>query len=267
MTWPVVPGAYALGDPTAPVAVCTLTDDQLYPEVATLPGVAIAGRLNTANLGIEDLVVNVTANPNIRFLLLCGKESPVFRQGQTLRALIENGTTADRRVIGAEGYEPLLKNVSMESVAQFRGQIELADRTGENDPRAIAAAARELASRTPGALPSSNTAGADALRESAFVQIPPGGRRDPLWYDPKGFFVIRLDRAAGEIVTRHFLRDYTPAHEMRGHSAEAIVLGLLREELVSQLSHAGYLGAELAKAESALRLGLSYEQDRPLRSS
>jgi tetrahydromethanopterin S-methyltransferase subunit A len=35
------------------------------------------------------------------------------------------------------------------------------------------------------------------------------------------------------------------------------VLGLLREELVSQLSHAGYPGAELAKAESALRLGLS----------
>jgi hypothetical protein len=39
--------------------------------------------------------------------------------------------------------------------------------------------------------------------------------------------------------------------------------------LISQLSHAGYLGAELAKAESALRLGLGiyYEQDRPLRRS
>ncbi len=34
-----------------------------------------------------------------------------------------------------------------------------------------------------------------------------------------------------------------------------MVLGLIRENLISQLSHAGYLGAELAKAEAALRLG------------
>jgi tetrahydromethanopterin S-methyltransferase subunit A len=256
-----------VGDPTAPVAVCTLTDDALYSAVAGFPGVAIAGRLNTANLGIEDLVVNVTANRNIRFLLLCGKESPLFRQSQSLRALVENGTAADRRIIGAEGHEPFLKNVPIESVVQFREQIELSDRTGESDPAVIAAAARELAARNPGAMASGSTLSVDAPRESAFVPIAPGGRREPLWYDPKGFFVITLDRGAGEIVTRHFLRDYTPAHEMRGHSAEAIVLGLLREELVSQLSHAGYLGSELAKAESALRLGLSYEQDRPLRLS
>jgi tetrahydromethanopterin S-methyltransferase subunit A len=44
-----------------------------------------------------------------------------------------------------------------------------------------------------------------------------------------------------------------------------MLLGLLREQLVSQLSHAGYLGAELARAEAALRLDLAYEQDRPLR--
>jgi dihydropteroate synthase len=74
-----------------------------------------------------------------------------------------------------------------------------------------------------------------------------------------------VDRPAAEILVRHYTREYVPAHEMRGHSAEAIVLGLLREALVSQLSHAGYLGAELAKAETALRLELHYEQDRPLR--
>ena len=42
-------------------------------------------------------------------------------------------------------------------------------------------------------------------------------------------------------------------------------LGLVREGLVSQLSHAGYLGEELAKAEAALRLELRYAQDRPLK--
>jgi tetrahydromethanopterin S-methyltransferase subunit A len=88
---------------------------------------------------------------------------------------------------------------------------------------------------------------------------------NPLAYDPKGYFVITLDRPAGEIVIRHYLSDNTPAHEMRGRSGEPLLLGLVREGLVSQLSHAGYLGAELARAEAALRLQLRYEQDQPLR--
>lgn len=67
-----------------------------------------------------------------------------------------------------------------------------------------------------------------------------------------------------EVVVHHYLADRTPSHEMRGRGAESMLLGLLREGLISQLTHAGYMGAELAKAETAIRLGLVYEQDRPL---
>jgi tetrahydromethanopterin S-methyltransferase subunit A len=264
-SWPVVPGAYAIGDPNAPVAICTLTDDALFSAVASLPGVAIAGRLNTANLGIEDLLVNVTANPNIRFLLVCGKESPVFQPGQTLAALAANGLTPERRIAGAAGHEPFLRNIATARVARFRRQVELVDRAGETAPGAIARAASVLAARSPGPFAEPVDTGEDQ-QVAAFAWLAPGGRREALWYDPKGFFVIGLDRQEGQIVVRHYERDYTPAHEMRSHSAESIVLGLLREDLVSQLSHAGYLGAELAKAEAALRLGLRYEQDRPLRA-
>src|SRR5437016_14413726 len=98
-----------------------------------------------------------------------------------------------------------------------------------------------------------------------FVSIRPGGQREPLVYDPKGYFVISLDREKEEIVLRHYLPDHTPAHEMRGRGATSMLLGLLREGLVTQLSHAGYLGEELAKAQTALQLGLRYDQDRPLR--
>lgn len=262
--WPVVPGAYALGDPLAPVAVCTLTDDALYPEAAALPGVAIAGRLNTANLGIEDLLANVTANARLRFLVLCGKDSPLFKSGQSVGALVANGIDEERRIVGAEGHEPRLRNVPPEWIAQFRRQVEVIDRAGVTSLDVIAATVRDLVLRDPGPLPDARVVSA---QEERFVKIAPGGRREPLWYDPKGFFVVALDREAGEIVVQHYERDYTPAHEMRGHATEQIVLGLLREELVSQLSHAGYLGAELAKAETALRLGLRYEQDRPLRAS
>ncbi len=43
--WPVAPGAYVVGDPVGPVAVCTLTSDELPAAAGRLPGVAIAGRL------------------------------------------------------------------------------------------------------------------------------------------------------------------------------------------------------------------------------
>ncbi len=148
-----------------------------------------------------------------------------------------------------------MQNISAARIAAFRQQVELVDATSQTDPAVIAA---PLAAAEDPA-PANNGA---AVR---FVPIRPGGQRAPLVYDPKGFFVMTLDRATRQIVLRHYLPDNTPAHEMRGHTAEAMVLGLLREDLVSQMSHAGYLGGELAKAEAALRLGLEYEQDEPLR--
>jgi len=274
--WPAVVGAYAVGDPKAPVAICTLTSNDLMQPLATLPGVAIAGRVYTPNLGIEKIIVNVTSNPAIRFLLLCGAESPVFHPAQALRALIAQGVTEERRIIGAEGHLPVLSNVPLARIERFRQQVELVDRTGETKVATIGAEAAALADRSPGPFPDARgdpplgptspaAMGDEITPAQDFVPIRPGGKRQPLLYDPKGFFVVTLDRATGDIIVRHYQPDNTPAHEMRGRSAEPMLLGLLRAGLVSQLSHAGYLGAELAKAEAALRLGARYEQDQVLR--
>jgi len=51
----------------------------LMDPLAGLPGVAIAGMVYTANLGITRIILNVTTNPSIRFLLICGKESALFQ--------------------------------------------------------------------------------------------------------------------------------------------------------------------------------------------
>jgi tetrahydromethanopterin S-methyltransferase subunit A len=271
-SWPIIAGSYRLGDPRAPVAVCALTSDELLAPLALLPGVAIAGEVQTANLGIEQIVLNITSNPAIRFLLLCGKDSRLFRQGQSLAALLENGVDASRRIIGAEGYEPVLRNLPRPQIDLFRSQVELVDWVGERDLDALRERVASLAARNPGrlavTLQEGDAAASAASSSPTFTPLQPGGQREPLIYDPKGYFVISLNRAAGQIVLRHYLPDHTPAHEMRGRGAETMLLGLLREGLVSQLSHAGYLGGELAKAESALRLGtrVHYEQDRPLRS-
>jgi hypothetical protein len=95
--------------------------------------------------------------------------------------------------------------------------------------------------------------------------LPAGGSRGKsIEYDPAGFLVITIDESARQIRLCHYRPDNTPAHEIRSRNGEAILLALVRNGLVTQLDHAGYLGAELAKAEAALRLGLRYVQDRPL---
>jgi hypothetical protein len=262
----VVDGAYAVGDPSAPVAACVLTSSQLRETLAALSGVAIAGEVQTANLGIERIVTNVVANPAIRFLLLCGRDSRLFRPGQSLVALLERGVDEAGRIVGALGYEPVLRNLGREAIDRFRRQVEVVDWSDELDRAALGGRIEALARRSPGPFVAPGPADQGGPPTPGFRPIRPGGEREPLGHDPKGYFVITLDRPAGQIVLRHYRPDHTPAHEMRGRNASSMLLGLLRERLVSQLSHAGYLGAELARAETALRLELGYQQDRPLRA-
>jgi len=267
-SWPVLAGSYKVGDPAGPVAVCALTSERLVSPLVSLPGVAIAGIVYTANLGITRIVVNITANPAIRFLLICGRESPLFKPGQSLVALSEHGVDDDKKIVGAAGYDPVLATLSPDQIKQFQKQVEVLDWTGEEDVEALKENISSLYARSPGVFKSeAGTALASTATGEQFVAIRPGGQREPLVYDPKGYFVISLDREKEEIVLRHYLPDHTPAHEMRGRGATSMLLGLLREGLVTQLSHAGYVGEELAKAQTALQFGLRYDQDRPLRSS
>ena len=264
--WPIVPGSYVVGDPNAPVAVCTLTTERLMSTLAHLPGVAITGMVYTANLGITRIVMNITANPAIRFLLICGRDSTLFRPGQSLAALADHGTDDQKRIIGASGYDPVLNTLTPDQISRFRKQVELVDWTNEEDVETLKKKIDDLASRNPGAFKSDSGGTTASSKLEEFVEIRPGGQREPLIYDPKGYFVISIEPDKGEIVLRHYLPDHTPSHEMRGRGASSMALGLLREGLVTQLSHAAYLGEELAKAQTAIQLGLRYDQDRPLKS-
>jgi tetrahydromethanopterin S-methyltransferase subunit A len=263
--WPVVAGSYVVGDPKGPVAVCTLTSEKLMGPLAKLPGVAISGMVYTANLGITRIIMNVTTNPSIRFLLICGRDSPLFKPGQSLVSLHDKGVDDQLRIIGASGYEPVLQTLNVDQIGQFRKQVEVVDWTGEEDLKALERRVNDLSARNPGRFETAKGAVTIQTPTESFVPIRPGGQREPLIYDPKGYFVISVEPEKEEIVLRHYLPDHKPAHEMRGRGATSMLLGLLRDGLVTQLSHAGYLGEELAKAQAALQFNLRYDQDRPLR--
>src|SRR5947208_7834690 len=145
-----MPGTYQVGDPNGPVAVCALTSERLIGPLVAVPGVAIAGTVYTANLGITRIIVNITSNPAIRFLLICGKDSALFKPGQSLVALAEKGVDDKRRIIDAAGYDPILPSIDPEQVQQFRKQVEILDWTGEEDLQVLQERVKSLSDRSPG---------------------------------------------------------------------------------------------------------------------
>jgi len=105
--------------------------------------------------------------------------------------------------------------------------------------------------------------------------------------DPSGYFLISLDRNAGDIVAEHYSNTINdqglaadpetgevlacrnapprqPVATYRGCSAKEVGIRLVEEAdpcPVSRLDHALYLGRELQRAEACLESGRDYVQD------
>ena len=105
--------------------------------------------------------------------------------------------------------------------------------------------------------------------------------------DPAGYFLIKLDQAAGELVAEHYgngvderglatdpdtgevlsCRNAGPRAPLavyRGHTAKQLGITLTEgpgPHPLTRLDHAIYLGRELQKAEQCLIEGMEYVQD------
>ena len=134
-------GKFTVGSAESQIAIDTLSSKMDFPK----DRIAIWGQHKTENLGIEKIVANIVSNPNIRFLILCGQDVRGHRSGQSLKSLHANGIDADGRIIGATGAVPYIENVTPESIARFREQVELVDMIGISDIQAVMVKADELA--------------------------------------------------------------------------------------------------------------------------
>jgi len=256
--WPPFPGAYTVLRYQAPVAVCTLTDDRLAEEVTREAGseVAAVGTLQTENLGIERLILNVLANPNIRFVVVCGPDS---RQaighlpGQSLVALARSGLDERSRIVGAKGKRPVLKNVNREAVEHFRRSVEVIDLVGNAEASFILNAVNECAGRNPGP--------AEPFVPETVVAPIPGYLPQRMVPDPAGYFVVYVDRRRDLLSLEHYSKGGILNTVIEGNSAAKVYIPAIEKGLVSRLDHAAYLGKELARAELALRSGEPYVQD------
>ena len=83
--------------------------------------------------------------------------------------------------------------------------------------------------------------------------------------DPRGYFLIKIDRGKGLIrVAFCTFPDNVMQAEITGVNALDIVNTLILEDMVSTLQHAADLGVELYKAELGLKHGFEYVQDQAL---
>jgi tetrahydromethanopterin S-methyltransferase subunit A len=264
--WPPHPGDYIVGNPEGTVAICTLSNRDLAVHVTAAgePAVAIAGRCDTENIGVEKVVLNLLANPRIRWLVICGTEARGHRAGDAFLRLKERGVDADMRVLESASWRPILKNLTLLDVAQFRQQIEEVNLIGVTELESILAAARECANK-PVQASTADPAEASCRNDKlAAIEHIPAKAPKQLRLDRAGFFIVLPQPQKRLIVCEHYENNGRLAHVIEGRQAALIAATAVERGFVTQLDHAAYLGRELAKAETALSNGTTYEQDAAL---
>jgi len=147
--WPILKGEYEIGDVKGCVAVITCAS-HLPGKPILDAGAAITGSCKTENLGIEKVVADIIANPNIRFLVVTGAEVKGHVTGQAMLAVHANGVK-DHRIVGAIGAIPYVENLNEEVIARFQQQVQTVNLLDTEDMGAITAKVRELVSKDPGA--------------------------------------------------------------------------------------------------------------------
>ncbi len=286
--WPAVLGEYFVVDRTAPVAVSTLANARLAEDLAGLKihGLAISGKTETENIGIEKVIKNIISNPAIQFLLIAGAEPKGHLSGDAFISLVNNGVDEKGRVIGAAGKRPILRNVTQEEIATFRKQVQVVDLRGCEDLQEISNQVKHFASLSNASTGDRKTLLPEPLIPLSLVDITDSAAdcADPTCschtktnaqapmiiesetvkdvpLDRAGYFVILPDTDRSVINVEHYGYDNTLLHSLEGTNPRSIYLEIIRQGWVSELSHAAYLGKELTKAALSLEYGFRYVQD------
>jgi len=144
--YPPEEGRYLRGNDCSPVAVAVILiydQEKIPPDIENLVrvglegGAALSGTIQTENIGIEKLICNIVANPNIRYLVIFGPESPGHQTGDALLRLVDNGVDEHRRIIDARARTPYLFNLPIEYIARFRQQVRIINLVDEGDPELL----------------------------------------------------------------------------------------------------------------------------------
>lgn len=260
MAWTVETGDYRLGNPKGSVAIATLASEDLYKDFSQElcdDDCSICGKVFTENIGIEKVVKNIVANPNIRFLLLCGHEAKGHQTGACIKALHTNGINERGRIADAPGKRPWIKSLTVEQVERFRQQVEVVDLIGCDDKAVIESKAAELVVRNPGPFASKAIKAEGVPHHLARETVK-------LKLDRAGFFIIHPKPEANWLMVEHYENSGKATCVIEGSDPAKIAAEIIERGLISQLDHAAYLGRELERAKLSMQLDFTFRQDRAL---
>jgi len=260
-SWPAVVGEYTVLNKSAPVAVSTLASLKLEEKLAKLKpdGLCIVGKTETENIGIDKVVKNTITNPAIRFLIVAGKDTEGHHSGGTLLALWENGVNKQMRVIGSPGRRPILKNISSSDVKAFRKQIRIENMIGCKNTTAVVQKVKE------GVSSSTSCCEKDSICKPKLAPGPPkikAQKTDSIKLDKAGYFVIIPSRKNKTIIVEHYSYDNKLLRTIEGTNSRDIYLTIITNKWITELSHAAYLGKDLARAELSIKKGFKFIQDK-----
>ena len=264
--WPPVVGEYFVlcNDPDCSVAVSTLASVELAEALACIKpkGLCIVAKTETEKIGIDKIIKNTITNPSIHFLIVAGKDPEGHLSGKTLVTLWENGVDQNMRVKASPSSHPILKNVTLEEVEAFRKQIKILDMIGCEDPAKISKRIESLSRKVkkPCSCKECNILEArPAQISSSPIIVAKKEIKSNL--DKEGYFVIAPQPDKKIIIAEHYSLGNKLLRTLKGEDAESIYSTIIQNGWVSQLSHAAYLGKELAKAELSIKNRFKYTQD------
>lgn len=133
INWPINSGTYQVKDSSSPVAVVCPSQDAELQSAALDYGAAISGPCITPDRGVELVVTNIVSNPNIRWIILAGKDSGHLA-GDVIWCLQKYGIDPEtRRVLKTKSpTNPYIMNLSEKVIKRFRDQVKVINLLGEH---------------------------------------------------------------------------------------------------------------------------------------
>lgn len=260
-SWPVSPGEYSAfcDGEGCPVAVSTLASLDLYSELSKLKpkGLCIIGKTETENIGIDKIIKNTITNSTLHYLIVSGRESEGHYSGQTLISLYENSVDKNMRIIGSNGKKPILKNVTREEVEFFRKQVKVINMIGCEDAATIVLKISELLKDFKNSEPPEIT---DRIFSPPPIEKIIAEKPERIKLDKKGYFVI-IPSFANKTITVEFYNYHNELlNVIEGGDVPSIYSTIVEKELISELTHAAYIGKELEKARWCMDYDIKYIQ-------
>ncbi|MDF1497789.1 MAG: thymidylate synthase [Patescibacteria group bacterium] len=143
--WPAYKNKMLIvGNKKSQVAVCTLwTKKEMVGQILDLKTVAVIGNLYSPKKGVSFLIRNILANPNIRYLIVCGLDNS--KSGQVLIDFSNNGfkgITDEKNnllywQVISETENKIDTEIEREAIELFREKVKIIDLRNERNFKEI----------------------------------------------------------------------------------------------------------------------------------